>query len=221
MHSATKCGHGPHRNRTHNGIVHELASILRNAGCFVSIEDPAYTCELPTGNIRPDIVIHNPNVIGYPANISKVMVDVSVSSYTYMANTGPVPTVILSRASLKKVKSTPMDILQANYKAKEDGYSTYFEKIRRPDYAIVPFILSSAGAIHSDSAEFLSEIASHGASLHELPKSNMEKYYIRRIIFQLFRGIAGAILGKQMHKYLPAPDYTFDPDFIRCESPLI
>ena len=73
--------------------------------------------------------------------------------------------------------------------------------------------------MHEDSKEFISKVATYASSMYDIPPENMETFFLRRLVFSLFRGISAAINGKLKPRHQPGIDYTFNPELIRSESP--
>ena len=63
---------------------------------------------------------------------------------------------------------------------------------------------------NSQSAEFLERIAARAESNHDLPKGNLHTYFIRRLVFELMRGISDSIHGKLVKSKAGPHNQTFD-----------
>ena len=230
LHLATGCKRGGYAIKTHNSVKQELLEICRFAGLETIHEDRTFITAQPGGitvpagtgdnesdtirSIIPDITIKNPSVLGFSANITKVLLDVSIVQYAPQN---------YEQETCKAALDYPKKSLHKRYKDKIGKYSRFLRLFKQQhldnnNYQIIPIVLLSTGTIHPQSMNFIAKLAQRAHHIHDMESENLQTFFVRRLVFALIRGISDAINGRiQLYPHATT-DYTFDPNIINEEE---
>jgi len=169
-HLATCCNKGGERIQTHDGIVHELNSILGYCGLNSKLEVRNVFKELDINdNSRADIVIYNPSIISASSNL---LLDVSVTT----------PSTSVVRLASSSV-----------FNAKLRKYSG---KCNRLGYGFIPLIIESNGYLHKSFIDLLYKLSIMASSIRRISSNILYTYFIKRISLRLMAGVANSIMSR-------------------------
>ena len=225
-HLISGCQNGGFSVKTHNAINRELAEICKFSNLHFTFEDRSFKNRFEGGlvdahgnshpTVIPDITIHNPQLLGYPPNVSKVLLDVSVVGYTAGLRNNTTP-----NAAFKN----PTNQLQIRYQSKISKYTRFLELYKSQPgiidhnvYEVIPIVILSTGTIHPKSQEFIAKLAERAQEVHEMERGNLMTWFIRRMVFALMRGISDTLHGKVVPLPAGPRDYTIDPNLIQNEQ---
>ena len=150
---------------------------------------------------RPDIVIRNPEALGYytpgphSEQVTELILDTTVRS--------PIDGAAKAKLVHPKTLEEALKIgvaAERGYKEKMDKYSKLIypenkqnRNLHEPVRWIVPFVIQSTGHLHEKSMEFLERLAEAAETIKRIPKVNLLTYFKRRIALCLAKNMAATM----------------------------
>lgn len=180
VHLTTGCGKDGFRHRTHDSIIHSIATLSRFCGIMTKKEEFRCFQEAdPESGKRPDLSFANA-----PGKHRKLVTDLRV--------TCPYPSGARSVLSVTAARREGRAAQQA-YAAKMRCYD---ELASQNNLEFLPMIIESTGRIHPHLINFIDSVLSEKAQGDPVLKGKLRRYWYAHISCSVQRALAESLIAR-------------------------
>jgi len=174
------CPKGSSRIQKHNLVLQTVANLCSSANIQIILE-PKNLFPTNIKAIKPDLLLRSPNLF-QSGGEKDITLDVSI--------THPATSTNMTSQKSDSIEGSSADRTFSSKNLK------FREIASQHDFNFMPIIFETYGHVHSTSLSFLNAIITKSASFHEVPRTIMKNYWIKRLSAALQIGQARLLISK-------------------------